>query len=63
VPADHPRLELLCHRALYAHQGWSAYPWMRDGAEVVERVRHAWRRLRPLIEWGAEHVGDGERQG
>jgi uncharacterized protein (TIGR02453 family) len=63
VPADHPRLELLRHRALYAHQGWPADPWMRDGPEVVERIRHAWRRLRPLVEWGAEHVGDGERQG
>jgi uncharacterized protein (TIGR02453 family) len=61
VEQDHPRLELLRHRSLYAHQGWPADPWMRDGPEVIERVREAWRRLRPLVEWGAEHIGGNEQ--
>jgi uncharacterized protein (TIGR02453 family) len=61
--ADHPRLELLRHRSLYAHQGWPADPWMHDGPEVIERVRDAWRRLRPLVGWGAEHVGGNEQLG
>ena len=61
VSADHPRLELLRHRALYAHQGWPADPWMRDGPQVAGRVGEAWRRLRPLVEWGAEHIGGDEQ--
>ena len=56
TPEDHPRLELLRHRSLYAHEGWPADPWMAT-PEVVTRVRDAWRRLRPLVEWGDEHVG------
>ncbi|MFI0450419.1 DUF2461 domain-containing protein [Actinomadura sp. 6N118] len=53
---DHPRIELLRHRSLYAHEGWPADPWMRT-REVVDRVRESWRRLRPLVEWGSEHIG------
>ncbi|KAB2342439.1 DUF2461 domain-containing protein [Actinomadura rudentiformis] len=53
---DHPRIELLRHRSLYAHEGWPADPWMRT-PEVVDRVRESWRRLRPLVEWGGEHIG------
>ncbi|MFD0691179.1 DUF2461 domain-containing protein [Actinomadura fibrosa] len=56
TPEDHPRLELLRHRSLYAHQGWPADPWMRT-PEVVTRVRESWRRLRPLVEWGDQHIG------
>ncbi|MFC4906180.1 DUF2461 domain-containing protein [Actinomadura gamaensis] len=54
--ADHPRIGLLRHRGLYARQGWPSDPWMATG-EVVDRVRDAWRRLRPLGEWAEEHVG------
>ncbi|MBA9007310.1 DUF2461 domain-containing protein [Thermomonospora cellulosilytica] len=57
VAADHPRLELLRHRSLYAHHGWPAdEPWLFT-REAVDRVRESWRRLRPLVEWGAEHMG------
>lgn len=56
VPADHPRLELLRHRSLYAHCGWPADLWMGT-PEVVDRVRESWRRLRPLVEWGDAHIG------
>ncbi|MEU6035733.1 DUF2461 domain-containing protein [Actinomadura sp. NPDC047616] len=56
VPADHPRLDLLRHRSLYAHHGWPADPWMGT-PEVVHRVRESWRRLRPLVEWGHDHLG------
>ncbi|TDD60601.1 DUF2461 domain-containing protein [Actinomadura rubrisoli] len=56
TPEDHPRLELLRHRSLYAHQGWPADPWMGT-PEVVTRVRESWRRLRPLVDWGNEHIG------
>lgn len=56
TPEDHPRLELLRHRSLYAHEGWPADPWMAT-PEVVDRVRESWRRLRPLVDWGAQHIG------
>ncbi|SEF78561.1 TIGR02453 family protein [Thermomonospora echinospora] len=57
TPPDHPRLELLRHRSLYAHRGWPAdEPWLAT-PEAVGRVRKSWRRLRPLVEWGAEHLG------
>ncbi|MEW2358189.1 DUF2461 domain-containing protein [Spirillospora sp. NPDC029432] len=57
----HPRLDLLRHRSLYAHEGWPADPWMHT-REVADRVRDSWRRLRPLVEWGNTHLdppGDG----
>ncbi|WP_433477781.1 DUF2461 domain-containing protein [Spirillospora sp. CA-142024] len=54
---DHPRLDLLRHRSLYAHSGWPADPWMADREEVLTRVRSSWRRLRPLVDWGREHIG------
>ncbi|MGI5168005.1 DUF2461 domain-containing protein [Spirillospora sp. CA-253888] len=56
TPDDHPRLELLRHRSLYAHQGWPADPWAHT-REAVDRVRDAWRLLRPLVEWGDRHMG------
>ncbi|QXJ24822.1 DUF2461 domain-containing protein [Actinomadura graeca] len=59
TPADHPRLDLLRHRSLYAHQGWPADPWMQT-PEVLSRVRESWRRLRPLVDWGNEHIGPAE---
>lgn len=54
---DHPRLELLRHRSLYAHQGWPPEEWTLT-AEVVDRVRGAWRGLSPLVEWGRQYVND-----
>ncbi|MER7544538.1 DUF2461 domain-containing protein [Actinomadura sp.] len=54
---DHPRLDLLRHRSLYAHTGWPADPWTADPGEVVTRVRTSWRRLRPLVDWGRTHIG------
>ncbi|RKS75082.1 uncharacterized protein (TIGR02453 family) [Actinomadura pelletieri DSM 43383] len=56
TPPDHPRLDLLRHRSLYAHEGWPADPWM-ETPEVVTRVRASWRRLRPLVDWGNRHIG------
>ena len=58
VPDDHPRLDLLRHRSLYAHIGWPPEPWVQT-REVVDRLRAAWHDLRPLVEWGHEHIGTG----
>jgi uncharacterized protein (TIGR02453 family) len=59
APADHPRLDLLRRRALFAHRGWPVDPWVHTH-EVVDRVRESWRDLRPIIEWRQSHVGEVE---
>ncbi|TQM70578.1 uncharacterized protein (TIGR02453 family) [Actinomadura hallensis] len=63
TPPDHPRLELLRHRSLYAREGWPADPWMADPDAVVTRVRESWRRLRPLVDWGRRHIGPPDSPG
>jgi len=55
IAEDHPRLELLKHRSLYAHKGWPPEPWVHTSASV-DRIREEWRALRPFQEWTAEHV-------
>ncbi len=50
-PADHPRADLLKHRSLMAASG------LESGAvRDVEPVYSACERLRPLLDWLAEHV-------
>ena len=56
TPADHPRLELLRHRSLFA---WRMFPpddVLHDAA-LVDRVATVWRRLDPLLTWLDDHVG------
>jgi uncharacterized protein (TIGR02453 family) len=55
TPEDHPRLDLLRHRSLYAHKGWPPEPWVHTPA-ALDRVRDEWRTLRPLQTWTIEHV-------
>ncbi|MFC4001069.1 DUF2461 domain-containing protein [Prauserella oleivorans] len=59
VPADHPRLDLLRHRALYALRGWEPDDTLHERG-CLDRVRTAWRALRPLNEWARDHVGLSE---
>ncbi|HEX6472706.1 MAG TPA: DUF2461 domain-containing protein [Streptosporangiaceae bacterium] len=56
VPADHPRLELLRHRALIAYMNWSDEPWLHT-PEARDKVAAAWRALRPILTWVDDHVG------
>lgn len=53
--ADHPRIELLRHRSLFAGRSYGFEPVIHS-AELVSAVRKDWRRLRPLVEWIAEHA-------
>jgi uncharacterized protein (TIGR02453 family) len=52
--ADHPRIELLRHKQLFAakHFGFEGL----DSPDVLDRVRTEWRALRPLVEWVATHA-------
>lgn len=56
VAADHPRLELLRHRRLYAIHTWEPDDTLHE-PECLDRVRRAWRQVRELNEWARDHVG------
>jgi len=55
VAADHPRLELLRHRGLSGSRDYGSAPWVHS-AELAEHVAADWRRLRPLVDWLADHA-------
>ena len=55
--ADHPRVELLKHKALHASQAWPpTETWLHERA-ALERVRDAWRQVTGLNQWLADNVG------
>lgn len=53
---DHPRLDLLRHRSIYAMKMWPPDDALHT-RETFTRVRAAWRALRPFNEWSIDHVG------
>jgi uncharacterized protein (TIGR02453 family) len=58
-PKDHPRVELLRHRGLFAWRSWPVAAWLGTPAakkKVVDQLRAA----APLQEWLDERVGRGE---
>lgn len=59
VPEDHPRLDLLRHRSLYAGRRWDPEPWIHT-AEVLDRVQETWRMYAPLVDWLCTHVRASE---
>lgn len=50
---DHPRIELLRMRTVLGMRSYGFEPFIHT-AELLERVREDWRRLRPLVSWVAE---------
>jgi uncharacterized protein (TIGR02453 family) len=52
--ADHPRIELLRHKQLFAGKPFGFEGL--DSPDVLDRVRDEWRALRPLVEWVATHA-------
>ncbi|GAA3076969.1 DUF2461 domain-containing protein [Pseudonocardia yunnanensis] len=57
---DHPRIELLRHKSLYGWRSWPPDDVLHE-AGTLERVTSAWRALRPLSEWLADHVGPSDQ--
>jgi uncharacterized protein (TIGR02453 family) len=57
--ADHPRIELLRHKSVYAGVTYEPDDALH-GPETADRVRIRWRQLRRLNEWAADHVGAAE---
>jgi len=52
--ADHPRIELLRRKKLFAGKSFG-FDGL-DSPEVLDRVRIDWRALRPLVEWLAANA-------
>ncbi|WP_258348028.1 DUF2461 domain-containing protein [Saccharopolyspora gregorii] len=61
VAADHPRLELLRHRSLHVARRWAPDDVLHERG-CLTRVRTAWRELRELNRWCADHVGPSDRR-
>ena len=59
--AEHPRLDLLRHRTLYAFRRWAPDDVMHERA-CLSRVRKAWNQVRELNQWCADHVGVSEKR-
>ena len=53
---DHPRIELLKYRSLYVARHWEPDDALHE-RQCLDRVRRAWRQVRPLNEWARDHVG------
>ncbi len=60
VDADHPRIDLLRHKGLYAWRAWEPDDVLHEPG-TLDRVASAWRELRPLTEWLDDHVGPSEQ--
>jgi uncharacterized protein (TIGR02453 family) len=58
--ADHPRIDLLRHKGLYAWRRWEPDDVLHEPG-TLDRVAGTWRLLRPLTEWLADHVGRSEQ--
>ena len=52
---DHPRIDLLRHKSLLGTKRYGFEPFVHT-AEVLDRVRQDWRRLRPLVSWMTEQL-------
>ena len=61
IAPDHPRLELLRHRSLYAHRGWEPDDVLHE-PRAAQRVAEVWRATRPLTDWIDDHVGAPEHR-
>ncbi len=55
-PANHPRIELLRHKALVAWTSFGSPGWLTT-PEAAERVAAVWRDMAPLQNWLDDHVG------
>ena len=59
-PEDHPRLDLLRYRSVYAVRAWPPDDVLHERA-ALDRVRKAWRQVRAFNEWARDRVGPTER--
>jgi Conserved hypothetical protein (DUF2461). len=60
VDPEHPRLELMRHKSLYGWRSWPPDDVLHESG-ALDRVVAAWRSLRPLADWLADHVGPSDQ--
>lgn len=58
-PRDHPRVELLRYKGLYAGKTFVPAKWLNTKAALT-RVTNTWRNTAPINRWLAKHVGPSE---
>jgi uncharacterized protein (TIGR02453 family) len=56
---DHPRIDLLRHKSLYAGKRFEPESWVHT-PEVRTRVARTWRAFAPLVDWLCAHVRGSE---
>lgn len=56
---DHPHLDLLRHRSIYVRKVWEPDDELHEPG-CLDRVRKAWRQLKDINAWCADHVGVSE---
>ena len=56
---DHPRLDLLRYRSVYAVRSWEPGDTLHERT-CLDRVRKAWRQVRAFNEWAHDRVGPSE---
>ncbi|QUH00775.1 DUF2461 domain-containing protein [Saccharopolyspora erythraea] len=61
VSDDHPRLDLLRHRTLYAFRRWEPDDVLHERS-CLQRVRRSWKQVRELNQWCADHIGLTEKK-
>ncbi|GLZ39437.1 DUF2461 domain-containing protein [Actinokineospora sp. NBRC 105648] len=57
---DHPRIDLLQYRSVFAVRVWEPDDTLHERG-CFTRVRTAWRQLREFNEWARDHVGTSDR--
>jgi uncharacterized protein (TIGR02453 family) len=57
--ADHPRLDLLRYRSVYAIRVWEPDDVLHERG-ALDRVKKAWRQLREFNDWARDRVGPSE---
>lgn len=60
VDRDHPRIDLLRYRSVYALRAWEPDDTLHEPA-CLDRVRGAWRQVRAFNEWARDRVGVSDR--
>jgi uncharacterized protein (TIGR02453 family) len=59
VAKDHPRIELLRHKGIYAGIELGPGAWL-SSRRALDRITAAWRRCAPFASWLEAHVGPSE---
>jgi uncharacterized protein (TIGR02453 family) len=56
---DHPRLDLLRYRSVYAVKAWEPDDTLHERGSI-DRVRKSWRQVKAFNEWALDRVGPSE---